>query len=150
MTTDRVAGGVLVLIGLFVIWESLASARRLPLGSLRTPGPAYMPVFLAVLLVAFGAVLVVLGARASRFATIGWSEWRHAVAILAVCLFAALMLERLGYRLTMTVVLAVLLGVVERKRALFTVVFSLALALGAFFLFDTFLRVPLPRGPFGL
>ena len=32
----------------------------------------------------------------------------------------------------------------------FTAVFSLALALASFLLFDTLLRVPLPRGPLGL
>ena len=46
--------------------------------------------------------------------------------------------------------LGFLLGIVERKGIVFTVVFSLALALGTFLLFDTLLRVPLPRGPFGL
>src|SRR3989304_3484124 len=34
--------------------------------------------------------------------------------------------------------------------AVFTLVFSAALALGTFFVFDTLLRVPLPRGPFRL
>ena len=80
----------------------------------------------------------------------GWSEWRHAAGILLACAFAAVMLERLGYRFTMTIVLLGLLGGLERKRPLFVLGFSLALALGSFFLFDTLLRVPLPRGPLGL
>lgn len=149
MTTDRVAGGALVLIGLFVVWESLLGARRIPLGTLRNPGPAYVPVLLALVLVVSGAIIIGLGGRAPRLGSVGWGDWRHAVVILAVCAFAALMLDRLGYRLAMTVVLAVLVGLVERKTPLFTLVFSLALAFGSFFLFDTLLRVPLPRGPFG-
>ena len=36
LTTDRVAGGALVLVGLVALWES----RRLPLGTLHRPGPA--------------------------------------------------------------------------------------------------------------
>ncbi len=146
LTTDRVAGGALVVLALVVFWES----RKLPLGSLRTPGPAYLPVVLAALLLAFGVLLVIVGGKASKVATVGWPEWRHAVAIFAVCAFAAWALERLGYRVTITVALAFLLGVVERKGIVFTVVFSLALALGTFLLFDTLLRVPLPRGPYGL
>ena len=146
LTTDRVAGGALVLLALFTLWES----RLLPLGSLRNPGPAYMPVALAVLLLVFGVLLVIVGGKASKIATVGWSEWRHAVAIFAVCAFAAWALERLGYRATIAVSLGFLLGIVERKGIVFTVVFSLALALGTFLLFDTLLRVPLPRGPFGL
>ena len=146
LTTDRVAGGALVILSLIVLWES----RRLPLGSLRTPGPAFMPVALAAVLLCFGALLVVLASKAPALASVGWTEWRHAVAILAVCAFAALALERLGFRITVAVALAFLLGAVERRGTIFTVVFSVAFAGGAFLLFDTFLRVPLPRGPFGL
>jgi putative tricarboxylic transport membrane protein len=145
LTIDRVAGGALALIALVVLWES----RKLPLGSFRNPGPAYMPVLLAAILLVFGTLLVITGGRATAFRGVGWAEWRHAVAIFAVCAFAALALERLGYRATITVALAFLLGVVERKGIVFTVVFSLALALGTFLLFDTLLRVPLPRGPYG-
>ena len=146
LTTDRVAGGPLVLLAVFTLWES----RLLPLGSLRNPGPAYMPVALAALLLVFGVLLVIVGGKAGNIATVGWSEWRHAVAIFAVCAFAAWALERLGYRATIAVSLGFLIGIVERKGIVFTVVFSLALALGTFLLFDTLLRVPLPRGPFGL
>jgi hypothetical protein len=146
LTTDRVAGAALVLLSLVVIVES----RRLPLGSLRNPGPAYMPVALAVVLLCFGALLVVLAGKAPALSSVGWTEWRHAVAILLVCVFAALALERLGFRVTIAALLAFLLGVVERKGLVFTTVLSVAFAVGAFLLFDTFLRVPLPRGPFGL
>ncbi|HEV8641566.1 MAG TPA: tripartite tricarboxylate transporter TctB family protein, partial [Methylomirabilota bacterium] len=146
LTTDRVAGSALVLFALAVLVES----RKLPLGTLRNPGPAYMPVLLALILVSSGICLCVGGGGAARLGAVGWSEWRHAVAILGVCAFAALALERLGYRPTVAVTLAFLVGVVERKGLLLTVVFSLALAAGTFFLFDTLLRVQLPRGPFGL
>jgi putative tricarboxylic transport membrane protein len=146
LTTDRVAGAALVLLSLVVIVES----RRLPLGSLRNPGPAYMPVALAVVLLCFGALLVVLAGKAPALSSVGWTEWRHAVAILLVCVFAALALERLGFRVTIAASLAFLLSVVERKGLVITTVLSVAFAVGAFLLFDTFLRVPLPRGPFGL
>ena len=146
LTTDRVGGAALVVLGLVVLFES----RRLPLGSLHNPGPASMPVVLASLLVVFGGALLALGASATRLAAVGWAEWRHAVAIFTVCAFAALALERLGYRLTVGLVLVILLGLVERKGVIFTLVFSAALALGTFFVFDTLLRVPLPRGPFRL
>jgi putative tricarboxylic transport membrane protein len=146
VTTDRVAGAALVLLALVVIWES----RRLPLGSLRNPGPAYMPVVLALVLLGFGSLLLVLAGNARAMACVGWHEWRHAAAIIGVCVFAALALERLGFRVTIAVALAFLLRVVERKGSIFSVGLSIAVAAGAFLLFDTLLRVPLPRGPLGL
>jgi hypothetical protein len=146
VTTDRVAGAALVVLALVVFWES----RALPLGSLRNPGPAYMPVALALVLLGFGTLLVVLGKGAPAVSSVGWTEWRHAVAIFVVCAFAALALERLGFRVTIALSLAFLLRVVERQGSIFSAVLSVAFAAGAFLLFDTFLRVPLPRGPLGL
>jgi hypothetical protein len=145
-TIDRVAGAALVVLALV----TLVLSRSLPLGTLRNPGPAYMPVVLALILLVFGALLVLLGRRSPPWASVAWWEWRHAVAILGACVFAALALERLGYRLTVATMLAFLLGVVERKSALLTVTFAIAVALATFFLFGTLLRVPLPRGPLGL
>ena len=146
MTTDRVAGATLVLIGLVTIWQS----RAFPLGSLHRPGPAYMPMLLAALLIMFGAAVFAMGARAGRLSDVGWREWRHAVAIFAACGLAAWGLERLGYRLTMAAVLAFLFLGLERKGLVLGLALTVGMAWGSFYLFDTFLKVPLPRGPFGL
>jgi len=146
MTVDRVAGLALVMIGIITLWES----RVFPLGSLHRPGPAYMPVVLALLLIIFGGAVFAMGRHARRLAELGWSEWRHAVAIFGACAFAAWGLERLGYRLTIAVVVGFLLLVVERKGWALGLALTVALAWGSFFVFDTLLRVPLPRGPFGL
>jgi putative tricarboxylic transport membrane protein len=146
VTVDRVAGVALVLIGLVTIWES----RAFPLGSFHRPGPAYMPVVLAALLIVFGAAVFAMDARVRRLAEVGWPEWRHALAIFGACAFAAWGLERLGYRLTMAAVVAFLLLVVERKGWALGLALTVVMAWGSFFVFDTLLRVPLPRGPFGL
>jgi len=146
MTVDRVAGVALVLIGLATLWES----RAFPLGSLHRPGPAYMPVVLALLLIVFGVAVFVMGRGARTLREVGWPEWRHAVAIFAACAFAAWGLERLGYRLTMAVVVGFLLLALERKGWVLGIGLTLVMAWGSFYLFDTLLRVPLPRGPFGL
>ena len=147
LTRDRLAGGALALLGLIMLVECWRLG--LPLGSLRTPGPAYMPVVLALLLVLLGVLVVAFGGRSPRPGEAGWSEWRHAAAILVTCVFAALALERLGYRLTLVVVLGFLVGVVERKGILLTAALALGLPLGSFYVFNTLLRVPLPRGPGG-
>ena len=146
LTRDRAAGGALVVVGLIALWPSAA----LPLGSLRQPGPAYMPVLLSLLLMAFGLAVLVLGARSGRLADAGWTEWRHALAIFGACAFAAWGMERLGYRITMALVLTFLLGLLERRGVLATVVITVVIAAGTFYLFNTVLRVPLPRGPFGI
>ena len=146
MTTDRVAGIALALVGLYALWES----RALPAGSFRNPGPAFVPIALALLLVILGALVGVTGGRSGRIRDAGWAGAGHALAILAASAFAALALERLGYRLTMALMLLFLLGAVERRRLWFAVAFAVAVPALTFYLFDTLLRVPLPRGPFRL
>lgn len=146
MTVDRVAGVALVVIGLVAVWES----RAFPLGTLHRPGPAYMPVLLAVLLIVFGIAVFAMGGGARRLLEVGWPEGRHAAAIFAACAFAAFGLDRLGYRLTMAVVVGLLLLGLERRGWALGLGLTVAMAWGSFYLFDTLLRVPLPRGPFGL
>jgi hypothetical protein len=146
MTTDRIAGTALSLFALWVIWES----RKLPLGTFRVPGPAFMPVLLAALLLIFGILIALTGGYTERFGSLRWKELPHATAILVICAFSALALERLGYRLTVLLAMVFLVKVVEKKGWLLTAVFALAMSFGSFYLFYTLLRVPLPIGPWGI
>jgi putative tricarboxylic transport membrane protein len=145
MTTDRLSGSVLVVFALLVIWES----RHLPLGTFRQPGPAFVPILLAVLLVIFGVFVVLTGGRSPLLSSISWTEWRHALAILGASLFSVFAIERLGYRLTVLLVLSFLVKVVEKRGWVLSLAFAFTLSFGSFFLFYTLLRVPLPEGPLG-
>jgi putative tricarboxylic transport membrane protein len=147
MSVDRVSGIALAVLAIYVLEETVR--YKLPLGSLANPGPAYFPGVLGCLVLAAGIALTVLGGDGPRFASVQWREWRHALAILATIAFCALALERLGYRLTVFLALGFLVGTVERKSLAATFVLAAVLALGTFALFDTLLRVPLPRGPLG-
>jgi hypothetical protein len=71
------------------------------------------------------------------------------LAILAACVFAVFAIERVGYRLTMLLVLGFLVKFVERRGWVLSLTFAFSLAFGSFFLFYALLRVPLPQGPWG-
>jgi hypothetical protein len=144
-TRDRVAGAALLALGLAIAWE----AQALPFGSLGVPGAGMFPTALAVMLAALGLLLALKGGGPT-LAALGWKEARHGLAIFAALGFAALALETLGYRLTVAAVLLFLIGAVERKGLLPAALVALGFALGSHALFADFLRVPLPRGPFGV
>jgi putative tricarboxylic transport membrane protein len=146
VTSKRVAGGVLALIGALALWEGL----RFPFGTMSRPGPAYAPAVLSLLLIVLGAVLILTRDGGPRLAAMDWGDWRRALAILAVSAFIAFTLELLGWRLAVSVALLALLGLLERRGAVFTVVLTAAIVFGSFFLFNDVLKVPLPRGPLGL
>ncbi|HET7394540.1 MAG TPA: tripartite tricarboxylate transporter TctB family protein [Candidatus Binatia bacterium] len=145
MTTDRFSAIALGISALLVIWNS----RQLPLGTLRQPGPAFIPILLASLLLIFAVLLVLTSRQAPSLSSVRWTEWRHALAILAASLFSVFAMERLGYRLTVLLVLSFLVKLVEQRGWIVSLSFAFTLSFASFFLFYTVLRVPLPQGPFG-
>jgi len=145
MTIDRVSGAFLVLVGLFVVWER----RVLPLGSASRPGPGYVPLLLALLLIVLGVILIARGKHAKDIRSVSWTEAPHALAILGCCIFVSLFMETIGYRLTLLLALGFLFGYMERIKPWLTLVLSFGFSLGTFWLFDSLLRVPLPRGEWG-
>ena len=143
---DQIAGLVFIAVALLVAWQN----RAYPLGSLSTPGPGYMPLVLAGALGVFGLLIALRGGASPLLNTIDWSEGRHGIVVLIACGVATLLLERLGYRLTMFALLVFMLGAIERKRALPTVLVAFGFAFLSHFLFATLLKVQLPSGPWGL
>ncbi len=145
MTIDRVSGGFLMLLGILVLWER----RVLPLGTQHQPGPGYFPFLLAILLLILGGILFLRGGGSKPFRSLAWPEAPHALAILGCSVFATLFMEWVGYRITIFLILGFLFGVLERLRAWQVLTLTLALSLGTFWVFDSLLRVPLPRGWWG-
>jgi putative tricarboxylic transport membrane protein len=146
MTIDRVSGVAILLLAIFVGVES----RVLPFGSHSRPGPAYLPFVLATFLGVLGIILVIKGRMAAPLKETKWTEVRHALAIISCCLFATFAIESLGYRITMVLVLVFLFGVLERIKVWWVLTLAFGLSFGSFFIFDTLLKVPLPRGGLGL
>jgi putative tricarboxylic transport membrane protein len=146
MTIDRVSGFALLLIAIFVAVES----RVLPLGTHSRPGPAYLPLVVSLFLAVLAVILLLRGRLSKPMRTVEWTEGRHALAILACCFFATFAIEPLGYRITMILILGFLLAVLERMKIWWALAWTFALSLGSFWVFDTLLKVPLPRGGLGL
>jgi len=136
----------LALVAAYVLWEM----RGLPMGTASRPGPAYVPVFLAVACAALGALIAIQDRRGQPLQLPTWREARFPVAISCAGAFAALALERLGYRLTLFALLFVMFRVVERKGTWSSLFAAAAAAAGTHWLFAELLGVQLPRGPLGL
>ena len=145
MTRDRISGAILISCALAAAWES----RSFPLGTMQRPGPGYLPILLIIGLGTAGLIILARGKSSPRLQSTKWSEWRHPAAILAVCVFISLALESLGYRVTVALMLAFLLGVMERRGIALTITLALGAACGTYWLFNDVLRVLLPQGLLG-
>lgn len=142
---DRLSGCCLIAAGLFVLWV----ARDYTFGDLAAPGAGFVPFLLAVGLIVSGVLIAVTGGGSVPLRTLSWSGSGRALAIVAICSFGALGLERLGYRITIFIVMMAFLAVLERRPILHALLTAAGFSLGSYFLFHTLLDVQLPLSPWG-
>jgi len=136
---------MLLALALYVGWQN----RVYPVGTLSEPGPGYLPLLLAVFLGVMGLLIALWGVRSAPLATMRWTEAPRAVVILIACGVALLVLERIGYRLTVIALLIFFLGVLERKRPVRVALVALGFSFASYYVVGDLLRVPLPRSPWG-
>jgi putative tricarboxylic transport membrane protein len=145
LKSDQFSGLMLIAIAAYVGWEN----RVYPIGTLQEPGPGYLPLLLAIFLGAMGLLIALWGMKSERLSSMKWPEALRAVMILVACGLATFALERIGYRLTILVLLVFFLGAVERRRPLPVALVSLGFSLASFYVIGDLLHVPLPVSPWG-
>jgi hypothetical protein len=145
LRSDQFSGLMLLALAFYVGWEN----RAYPIGTLQEPGPGYMPLLLAVSLGILGLLVAAFGGRTAALASLKWGEAGRAIVILVACGVATFALERIGYRLTVIVLLVFLLGVVERRPPVAVALVALGFSFASFYFVGEVLHVPLPRSPWG-
>jgi hypothetical protein len=141
---DHLAGGVFIAAGLLV----LALSGDLPFGTLASPGAGMMPKLVLGLMMAFGAILVARAGESPPLAEIEWNDFRHAATVVAVTAAATALYTRIGFVLSVSLLLFVLLYFIERRSLLSTLAVSIGVTVGCYLLFGTLLKSPLPPMPF--
>jgi len=145
LRSDHVAGAALIGLGALVI----ALSGDLPFGSLAMPGSGFVPNILAVITIVFGAVLIARASESAPFASVSWSDGKHAALIIVITAVAIVLFERLGFLITMPLMLFVLLVGIERRNPLAAALFSLGVVAATYVTFEYLLKTPLVTGPFG-
>jgi hypothetical protein len=145
LRTDHVAGAFFIVAGASVI----ALSGDLPFGTLSFPGSGFMPRILAVLAILFGIVLMLRAHESNPFATLGWSDARHAAMVVAIIAAAIAVFDWLGFLTTDILLIFALLVLIERRRILPAAIYSIAVTGITYILFVYALKTPLNTGPFG-
>ena len=141
---DHVAGGVFIAAGALV----LAMSGDLPFGTLASPGAGMLPKLVLGLMMAFGAIIVARAGESPPLAEIDWSDFRHAATVVAVSAIAIALYTKIGFVLSVTLLLFVLLYFIERRSLWGALAVSIGVTVGSYFLFSTLLKSPLPPLPF--
>jgi putative tricarboxylic transport membrane protein len=148
--TYQITGVVFLLLAAFIAWESL----QLNFYTYAGPGPGFFPFWLSMTL-GLLAVLMILQAtfRESEPVPEGFlasraGYLRVGTIVLALIVTTALM-DIVGFPMTMLVTILFLLFALGRPSLIVTLLVSVAGSFGCFYLFDRWLKVPLPTGFFG-
>jgi hypothetical protein len=144
LRADHVAGAGFVLLGIFII----ALSGDLPTGQLSMPGSGFMPKIAAALTILFGLILFLRAKEGVPFSDISWSGAKHAAMVILIAAAAAALYTKLGFIITMFLMLMALLVIVERRSPLRAGAYSAFVVLLAYLTFEYLLRTPLPAGPF--
>lgn len=149
-TVNRIVWSTLLLFGIFVVYESLQISYSSDFG----PGPGFFSFWLGVLVIVLSAVEVAKTLRrSSEPLPSGFIPDRAGIirmlSVIGALLAALLLMEWLGFSLTMLIFSLVLLRVLGRHPWWLTIVLALAGSFGTAFIFRQ-LQVMLPVGVLGL
>ena len=146
----QITGALFLLLAIFIGVESVKLRYYTPLG----PGPGFFSFWLSLV---FGGLSLMMLLQA----TFGQPEpmpedffsdrigYLRIGAVVLALVFTVYLFEPLGFCLTMFSLCVFLLYALGRQSIIITLLVSLASSFGAFYAFDHWLKVPLPRGVLG-
>jgi putative tricarboxylic transport membrane protein len=139
-------------LGIFI--AALVTSLDYSLSDALGPGPGFFPFWLSVIGAALIVVILVETFRDREIVADGIVPPRdaalQAASVLVALCAAALLIEPLGYRLTMLVFIAGLLFVLGARSLPAIGLTAIAGSFGVFYVFYHWLKVPLPVGALGL
>ena len=145
LRADHVAGAAFIAFGLLVI----AISGSLPFGNLASPGSGFMPVILSVLMILFGATLMVRAGESRPFATLAWSDAKHAALVVLITALAIAKNEPHNNDTTNDLMMLALLLAIERRGVGPAALYSVGVVGVTYVLFVYVLKTPLETGPLG-
>lgn len=149
-----ITGGIVTLIGVVTLVQAVTGLAFF--GANGEPGPAFFPSLLSGTLICLGLALA-LGYvvrpntwLAREHLTYSGAPLRRAGGVWLALAVAVGLMTTLGFLLTSTLLVAVLVLGLERLRGFRTTATLLALPVGIYVLFSVLLNVRLPIGVFGV
>jgi hypothetical protein len=145
LRADHIAGLCFVGIGVLVI----ALSRDLPFGTLSSPGAGFLPFLLAIITMILGVALMMRASESRAVSLAIWPDLAHAAMVVGAIVVATALYLQLGFFITSSLLMIALLVIVERRRVLPAVIYSLSAVSVTYLTFEYVLNTPLAIGPYG-
>ncbi len=140
MSQDVAAGIFLMLVGGFFVWQS----NDLPMGTLRAVGPGMLPRAVALMLVAGGALLSLMGFLNRNGERMPLMTFRGPFFIIAGILLFAVLIRSVGLVAAGPASMIVASYASKDTRIVETAIFSVVMTAVCIFLFKYMLNLPIP------
>ena len=130
-----------IAVGAFFAIEGI----RLGVRTVRNPGPGFLPVIMALLLILFSLCILIRGLlRPTR--SVGRIPWKRHVLVIAAVFFYIFLLDWIGFLASTFVLMFMFFGLLIRGKNRWRAVFfySLVTALSAWLVFDIAAKMPFP------
>ncbi len=147
---EQVSGVIWFIVGTIIAVVSI----QYGLGSFQSPEVGFMP-FLAGSAICFFSFIIFIHGNLQQKQGVRWKpmlgglKWKRSFIVLASLLAYALLLQQLGFFLCTGIFLALLFRVVEPLRWSVVILGSIVADLGAYGIFEFWLKAQLPKGPWG-
>ncbi len=149
---DHWSGLLLLLLSFYIIWGSL----RFTYGTIRNPGPGFMPLWLGIILAAMSAGLILRaggarsGAKRMREFLAEKIRWGKVLSVFLALIFYGLLINFLGFFFSTFFFLVFLLWFIDPQPRKVVFGWGLAGSVGCYLVFEIWLKLRLPKGFLGI
>lgn len=150
INNDQASAAVWFIVGLMITIASVPYG----LGTLDSPGTGFLP-FLAGMAITLLSFIGLLHATLKRRMGVGWKPmmrgviWKKSLIVLVALFAYALLLKALGFFLATALFIGFLLRAVQPQRWPVVMAGAVGTAIGAYGIFEVWLKAQLPKGPWG-
>jgi putative tricarboxylic transport membrane protein len=150
INNDQMSATVWLALGLIITIASVPYG----LGTLDSPGTGFLP-FLSGLAITLFSFIGLVHATLKRRMGVGWKPvmrgliWKKSLIVLLALLAYVWLLKPLGFSLCTALFIGFLLRAVQPQRWPVVMVGAIGAAVGAYGIFEVWLKAQLPRGPWG-
>ncbi len=144
---DRISGIFWLVFAVFIGVQSY----RLGLGTLHKPGPGFLFFWTSIVL-AIMSLIVLLRAWSGKkteepgISIFGTQNTRKILFVLISLFLYARFMETIGFIPVTLLLFVFLLGIIEKKRWLYTIFVSVVVTVISYLIFETWLKSQLPKG----
>jgi len=148
---SRISNLFFLAFSLFILISSL----RLGMGTVQDPGPGFVPFLASVLLLVLSSSIFIqerrrAHAKDDKSLSVKRENLGKPIGLMIALIGFALALERLGYLLSIFLLMVAFLNLYRAKRWYVQLATAAVIAGASFLVFYVWLRVPLPTGLFDI